>query len=108
MHVQVIKLSDAVQSLPRSVTEFVHGVPSVYLQVHSRFLNWHLCTMLAWGSQPCLLHVEPGCITSTAARGLLNAVSLALVLVVHLQGCATGSCIGASHSPCRRCNIAER
>ena len=30
---QVIKLSDAVQALPRSVTEFVHGVPAVYLKV---------------------------------------------------------------------------
>ena len=30
---QVIKLSDAVQALPRSVTEFVHGVPGSYLAI---------------------------------------------------------------------------
>ena len=30
---QVIKLSDAVQDLPRQVTEFVHGVPGSYLDI---------------------------------------------------------------------------
>ena len=30
---KVVKLSDAVQSLPRSVTEFVHGVPQAFLEV---------------------------------------------------------------------------
>ena len=30
---KVVKLSDAVQPLPRSVTEFVHGVPQAFLEV---------------------------------------------------------------------------
>ena len=30
---QIVKLSDAVQELPRSVTEFVHGVPDSFLKV---------------------------------------------------------------------------
>lgn len=30
---KVVKLSDAVQALPRSVTEFVHGVPQAFLEV---------------------------------------------------------------------------
>ena len=30
---QIVKLSDAVQELPRSVTEFVHGVPESFLKV---------------------------------------------------------------------------
>jgi hypothetical protein len=30
---QVVKLSDAVQPLPRQTTEFVHGVPSSFLEV---------------------------------------------------------------------------
>ncbi len=29
----MVKLSDAVQELPRSVTEFVHGVPESFLKV---------------------------------------------------------------------------
>jgi digalactosyldiacylglycerol synthase len=31
--VQVVKLSDAVQPLPRQTTEFVHGVPHSFLEV---------------------------------------------------------------------------
>ncbi len=34
-HHQVVKLSDAVQQLPRQVTEFVHGVPASFLEVGS-------------------------------------------------------------------------
>jgi hypothetical protein len=30
---QVVKLSDAVQDLPRQTTEFVHGVPHSFLEV---------------------------------------------------------------------------
>ena len=30
---QIVKLSDAVQDMPRSVTQFVHGVPESFLQV---------------------------------------------------------------------------
>ena len=30
---QVVKLSDAVQPLPRQTTEFVHGVPDSFLAV---------------------------------------------------------------------------
>lgn len=31
--VQVVKLSDAVQRLPRETTQFVHGVPGSFLEV---------------------------------------------------------------------------
>ena len=31
--VQIVKLSDAVQEMPRSVTQFVHGVPGSFLAV---------------------------------------------------------------------------
>ncbi len=30
---QIVKLSDAVQEMPRSVTQFVHGVPGSFLAV---------------------------------------------------------------------------
>lgn len=30
---QIVKLSDAVQDMPRSVTQFVHGVPGSFLAV---------------------------------------------------------------------------
>ena len=35
----MVKLSDAVQELPRSVTEFVHGVPKSFLKLGSRLLT---------------------------------------------------------------------
>lgn len=79
---QVIKLSDAVQTLPRQVTSCVHGVASAFLEVgrtapqegSSRFTRGAYCLgKLVWGKGwEELLQILPSHLPHSSGRHLVR------------------------------------